>query len=175
VRVSDAAYDDLLARRGSWSAASCSVAAALEVVGTRSAMLLMREAFYGTRRFDDFAHRVGISDAVAAARLRELVEAGLLAKEPYREEGSRTRLEYRLTDKGRDLLPAVLALMQWGDRWLSDPPGGPVDLTHRDCGAEIAVRIRCAAGHEVEARELLLSPGPAASSPVREAAAASRR
>jgi len=82
VRVSDAAYDDLLARRGSWSAASCSVAAALEVVGTRSAMLLMREAFYGTRRFDDFAHRVGISDAVAAARLRELVEAGLLAKVP---------------------------------------------------------------------------------------------
>lgn len=135
------------------------MAAALEVVGTRSAILLMREAYYGTRRFDDFAERVGVSDAVAAARLRELVEHGLLVKQqPYQEEGRRTRMEYRLTDQGRDLLPAVLALMQWGDRWLADPPDGPVALTHRGCGAAVEVDIRCSAGHDVPAREILATP-----------------
>ena len=110
------------------------------------------------RRFDDFAERVGVSDAVAAARLRDLVEHGLLVKQPYQEEGRRTRMEYRLTDQGRDLLPAVLALMQWGDRWLADPPDGPVALTHRGCGAAVEVDIRCSAGHDVPAREILATP-----------------
>jgi DNA-binding HxlR family transcriptional regulator len=159
--------DDLAARRGTWSADRCSVAAALEVVGTRSAILLMREAYYGTRRFDDFAHRVGLSDAVAAARLRELVEHGLLVKQPYQEAGSRTRMEYRLTEQGRDLLPAVLALMQWGDRWLADPPGGPVALTHRGCGAAVEVDIRCTSGHDVPASEILASPASNATTTTR--------
>ena len=74
-----------VADRDAWSAANCSVGRALEVVGTRSAMLMMREAYYGTRRFDDFARRVGVSEPVAAARLRELVAAGLLVRRPYRE------------------------------------------------------------------------------------------
>src|ERR1700712_894943 len=74
-----------LADRGAWQATRCSIDKALGVVGTRSALLLMREAFYGTRRFDDFAHRVGITEAVAAARLKELVDTGLLDRAPYRE------------------------------------------------------------------------------------------
>lgn len=139
-----------MADREAWPATGgCSIGRALDVVGTRSAMLLMREAFYGTTRFDDFARRVGITEAVAAARLKELVAAGLLARAPYREPGQRTRYEYRLTEKGRDLLPAALALMQWGDRYCADVPGGPVQLRHEGCGAEVHVEVRCTEGHEV--------------------------
>lgn len=136
---------------------------ALGVVGTRSALLLMREAFYGTRRFDDFARRVGITEAVAAARLHELVDAGLLERQPYREPGQRTRHEYVLTDMGRDLLPVALALMQWGDRYLSGPDGPPLTLAHTTCGAEVRVETRCAQGHAVPLRELAASPGRAGS------------
>jgi DNA-binding HxlR family transcriptional regulator len=126
----------------------------MEVVGTRSAMLLMREAFYGTRRFDDFATRVGITEAVAAKRLRELVDAGLLQRAPYREPGQRTREEYLLTPMGRDLVPAALALMQWGDTYLADQPGGPLALRHRGCGAAVAVEVRCTEGHDVALEEI---------------------
>src|SRR5947209_5765312 len=87
-----------LADRDSWRATRCSVDRALGVVGTRSAMLILREAYYGTRRFSEFARRVGITDAVAAARLRELCEAGLLRRETYREPGQRARAEYHLTE-----------------------------------------------------------------------------
>jgi len=132
--------------RGGWTATNCPIARALEVVGTRSAMLLLREAFYGTTRFDDFAERVGISEPVAAARLRELVAEGLLEREPYREPGQRTRMQYRLTDKGADLFPALVALMQWGDRWLG--PAG-VGLVHHDCGEPVHAELRCAEGHPV--------------------------
>src|SRR5260370_36751311 len=89
----------------------------MDVVATRSAFLLLREAFYGTTRFDDFAERVGISQPVAAARLRELVRDGLLEREPYQEPGRRTRMQYRLTGKGAELFPALVALMQGGGRW----------------------------------------------------------
>lgn len=141
--------------RDGWQAAHCSLARALEVVGTRSAMLLLREAFYGTSRFDDFAARVGLSDAVTAARLKELVAEGLLEREPYREPGQRTRHAYRLTDKGADLLPALAALMAWGDRWVND--GGRVELRHHGCGARVEPRLECAAGHHVELGELDLA------------------
>lgn len=144
-----------LADRNAWSAhGRCSIGRAMEVIGTRSAMLLMREAFYGTRRFDDFATRVGITEAVAARRLRELVDAGLLSRSPYQEPGQRTRDEYRLTEMGRDLVPAALALMQWGDRYLADDQGAPLALRHADCGAAVAVEVRCAAGHEVPLEEV---------------------
>ena len=139
--------------RGSWTADRCTIAASLDVITTRSAFLILREAFYGTTRFDDFAERVGISDAVTAARLRELVDDGLLAREDYREPGQRTRQRYRLTEKGADLFPALAALMQWGDKWL-DERGGPVALRHRDCGEPVAVELRCAAGHAVTPDEL---------------------
>jgi DNA-binding HxlR family transcriptional regulator len=141
--------------RGGWKADRCSMAKALEVLSARSSFLIMREAFYGTRRFDDFVARVGITDAVAAARLRELVADGLLAREPYREPGQRTRHEYRLTEKGSDLFPVLVALLQWGDRWLND--GGRVELRHHDCGAHVGVEIRCAEGHEVAPGDLDLA------------------
>jgi DNA-binding HxlR family transcriptional regulator len=145
-----------LSPREGWKAERCTIAKALDVVSTRSAFLILREAFYGTTRFDEFAERVGISEPVTAARLRELVDVGLLEREDYREPGQRTRQRYRLTEKGADLFPALVALMQWGNRWLDDR-GGPVELLHRDCGEPVAVELRCAAGHEVSSEELDLA------------------
>src|SRR3954462_3260817 len=109
--------------RGSWTADRCTIAKSLDVLTTRSAFLILREAFYGTARFDDFAQRVGISEPVTAARLRELVEQGLLEREDYREPGQRTRQRYRLTEKGADLFPALAALMQWGDKGIDERGG----------------------------------------------------
>ena len=131
--------------RSAWEAKRCSIAKALEIVGTRSTLLILREAFYGTTRFDDFAHRVGLSEAVTAARLRELADQGLLEREAYREPGQRTRQQYRLTEKGAELLPALIALQTWGDRWLNN--GGVVEVRHRDCGARVEARLECTAGH----------------------------
>jgi DNA-binding HxlR family transcriptional regulator len=142
--------------RGGWTADRCTIARTLDVIPTRSAFLILREAFYGTNRFDDFSQRVGISEPVTAARLKELVEHGLLEREDYREPGQRTRQRYRLTPKGAELFPALAALMQWGDRWL-DERGGPLELKHRDCGEEVTVELRCAAGHQVTADELDLA------------------
>jgi DNA-binding HxlR family transcriptional regulator len=142
--------------RGAWKAERCTVARALGVLSTRSAFLILREAFYGTTRFDDFAERAGLSEPVAAARLRELADEGLLAREPYQEPGQRTRQLYRLTEKGADLLPALVALMQWGDKWLDDD-GGPVRLRHRGCGEQVGAKLRCEAGHDVELGELQLA------------------
>jgi DNA-binding HxlR family transcriptional regulator len=148
-----------LSPRSGWKASACSMARALDVVSSKSAMLILREAFYGTARFDDFAERVGISEPVAAARLRELVDEGLLVREPYREPGQRTRLAYRLTDKGAELVPVLVAFMQWGDRWLQ-PAGAPVQLRHTDCGEIVQAELRCAAGHAVTGDELDLTVGP---------------
>ncbi len=142
--------------RESWTADRCTIAKALDVLTSRSAFLILREAFYGTTRFDDFAERAGVSEPVTAARLRELVDEGLLEREDYREAGQRTRQHYRLTAKGADLFPVLVALMQWGDRWLDDR-GGPVQLIHRDCGERVGLELRCAAGHEVARSEIDLA------------------
>jgi DNA-binding HxlR family transcriptional regulator len=139
--------------RDSWTADRCTVARSLEVLSTRSAFLILREAFYGATRFDEFTARARISEPVAAARLRELVDEGLLVREDYREPGQRTRQRYRLTDKGAEFFPVLVALMRWGDRWI-DGDGGPVELRHRDCGERVGVEVRCAAGHEVGPGEI---------------------
>jgi hypothetical protein len=81
------------------------------------------------------------------------VAEGLLEREDYREPGQRTRQRYRLTAKGADLFPVLVALMKWGDRWLDDR-GGPIDLLHRDCGEPVSVSLHCAAGHEVQSGEI---------------------
>jgi DNA-binding HxlR family transcriptional regulator len=134
--------------RSGWRAERCTIAKALEIVATRSTFLVLREAFYGTTRFDDFAERVGLSEPATAGTLRRLVEEGLLERADYREPGQRTRRGYQLTEKGADLFPALVALMEWGDRWLDDR-GGPIELRHRDCGEPVALELRCAAGHPV--------------------------
>jgi DNA-binding HxlR family transcriptional regulator len=154
--------------RSGWDADHCSIAETLEVLTTKSAFLILREAFYGTTRFDDFAQRVGLSPAVTAARLRELVLRGLLEREDYRMPGQRTRSGYRLTPRGADLFPALAALMQWGDRWLAEA-GGPVVLRHRGCGQQVDVHLLCRAGHDLTLEDLELAPTgkPAASGGLR--------
>jgi DNA-binding HxlR family transcriptional regulator len=150
-----------LSPREDWTADRCSIDKAVQVLNTRSALLILREAFYGTTRFDDFAERVGISEPVAAARLRELVDEGLLEREPYREPKQRTRYRYRMTEKGADLFPVLVALMQWGDRWLA-PAGAPVQLSHHGCDEPVRLELRCAAGHQPTPGELDLRVGPGA-------------
>jgi DNA-binding HxlR family transcriptional regulator len=161
-RVDTISLAGRLADRGSWTAERCAMDRALAVTGTRSAMLLLREAIYGTRRFDQFARRVGISEPVAAARLRDLVENGLLTRRPYQEPGHRTRYEYELTDKGREFGTVLIALLQWGNRWES-PQGAPTQLVHADCGEEVTAQIRCTQGHHLDLEELELHPGPGSS------------
>jgi DNA-binding HxlR family transcriptional regulator len=141
-----------LADRDSWSAIGhCPVEKTVALVGTKSAMLIMREAFYGTTRFDDFARRVGVTKAATSARLSELVEVGLLEKRPYREPGQRSRDEYVLTESGTEFMPVVWAMFEWGRKHVDDTR---LRLAHLDCGAEATVEVRCAEGHEVPADEL---------------------
>jgi DNA-binding HxlR family transcriptional regulator len=120
-------------RRGP-ARAACSIERAFALIGTRSAVLLLREAAYGTGRFDEFVQRTGLTEAVVSSRLRELVDTGLLATEPYQEPGQRTRNAYVLTDAGRDLVPVLIALGAWAQTYL---PRRGVTLTHHGCGARI--------------------------------------
>ncbi|MGC4745521.1 winged helix-turn-helix transcriptional regulator [Micromonospora sp. DT201] len=152
--------EDLRDDRDSWSNANCSVARAMDIVGSRSTVLTLREALLGTRRFDDFVRRVGVGEPAMAARLKEMVAAGLLERIPYREPGQRTRHEYQLTRKGHDLLPAITALRNWGDTWAADDAGPSVIASHHDCGQPVHAVLRCAAGHEIEGGEIDISAGP---------------
>jgi DNA-binding HxlR family transcriptional regulator len=142
-----------LADRDAWSAVGeCAIEKTMTVLGTKSAMLIMREAYYGTTRFDDFARRVGITKAATSARLSELVELGLLKRHPYQEPGQRSRDEYVLTDAGIDFMPVVFAMFEWGRRHL--PGRNRLRLTHQGCGADAGVEIRCTEGHLVPPEEL---------------------
>jgi DNA-binding HxlR family transcriptional regulator len=142
-----------LADRDAWSAVgNCPIEKTMAVAGTKSAMLIMREAYYGTTRFDDFARRVGITKAATSARLSELVEAGLLTRRPYREPGQRSRDEYVLTDAGTAFMPVVWAMFEWGRQHL--PTNGRLRLTHLECGADAHVEVVCESGHSVPLDEL---------------------
>ncbi|APE15342.1 transcriptional regulator [Mycobacterium sp. WY10] len=142
-----------LADRDAWSAiGKCPIEKTMAVIGTKSAMLILREAYYGTTRFDDFARRVGITKAATSARLTELVDAGLLTRQPYREPGQRVRDEYVLTDAGTELMPVVWSMFEWGRRHLAGD--SRLRLTHLNCGADASVEIRCEQGHLVTPDEL---------------------
>jgi DNA-binding HxlR family transcriptional regulator len=131
-----------------WDRSRCSVAGTLAVVGEKWSLRVLREAFFGVRRFADFQRLLGAPKAVLSDRLATLVEQGILARVPYQAEGERQRHEYRLTTKGRDLYPTLVALMQWGDAYLSDGPP-PLELLHRDCDAPVHLELHCEAGHAV--------------------------
>src|SRR5882724_8103323 len=117
----------------------CSIRRALDVLGEKWTLLVLREAFYGLSRFDDFARALGCGRGVLSARLKTLTEANVLEGRAYKEPDQRARTEYRLTDKGRDLFPAILALSQWSERW-TPPPDGPVArVLSRHSGRPVAV------------------------------------
>jgi DNA-binding HxlR family transcriptional regulator len=139
---------------------TCSVARALEVVGERWTMLVLRDAFLGVRRFDDFQRSLGIARNVLQARLERLVEEGVLERHLYQERPE--RYEYRLTEAGIDLWPVIVSLLKWGDRHFY-PDGAPVMLEHRGCGGEVNDRRICTAcGAELEARDVRARRGPGA-------------
>jgi DNA-binding HxlR family transcriptional regulator len=146
-----------------YDTANCAIGAATAIIGERTTFLVLREIFGGVRRFDDIQRRTGAPRQVLSDRLARLVLEGLLRKVPYQQNGQRSRHEYRLTDKGLDLYPVLVALMQWGDRYEGDPAGPPILLTHRDCGEPIRLQLSCDAGHVVpSAREVTPLPGPGA-------------
>jgi len=140
---------------------ACSIARALEVVGERWTMLIVRDVFLGLRRFDDIQADLGIARNVLASRLDRLVETGVLGKTLYQERPP--RYEYGLTDKGRDLWPVLLELTHWGDRHAAGADGPPVVYRHRDCDGAVGSGRRCAAcGALVDRVEIVLEAGPGA-------------
>jgi DNA-binding HxlR family transcriptional regulator len=144
--------------RKSFAEMDCSVAQCLELVGEWWSLLIIRDAFFGVTRFDDFQRSLGISRNVLHQRLDRLVEAGVLVKVPYSERPPRS--EYRLTDKGRDLWPVLTAMRQWGDRYAA-PNGPPLQLVHKGCGAKMDVAYTCAScGAPVTARDVVAVTGP---------------
>jgi DNA-binding HxlR family transcriptional regulator len=146
-----------------WSVENCPIGRAMEILGERWTVVVLREAFNGIRRYDDMRVRTNIPRQVLANRLAKLVEHGILRKVPYQEPGARQRHEYRLTEKGIDLYPMLVALRDWGDRYLVDSDGSPLDIQHRDCDAPVHVVLRCDDGHELRsAREAVPRPGPGA-------------
>jgi DNA-binding HxlR family transcriptional regulator len=146
-----------------WSVENCPIGRAMEILGERWTVVVMREVFNGIRRYEDMRVRTSIPRQVLANRLAKLVEHGILRKVPYQEPGARQRHEYRLTEKGIDLYPMLVALRDWGDRYLVDSDGSPLDIRHRDCDAPVHVVLRCADGHELtSARDAVPRPGPGA-------------
>jgi DNA-binding HxlR family transcriptional regulator len=146
-----------------YDSANCAIGAAVAIIGERPTFLVLREAFNGVRRFDDMQRRTGIPRQVLSDRLARLVREDLLRKVPYQDSGQRRRYEYRLTGKGLDLYPVLVALMGWGDQYAVGPAGPQVLLQHRDCGQPVRQQLSCQAGHILEsAREVTPVPGPGA-------------
>src|SRR5437870_7830206 len=136
-----------------------SVGRTLALVGERCTLLILREDFFGVRRFGQLARNLNIPRPTLSARLRTLVAAGLLERVPYSRDPERH--EYRLTDAGRDLFPAIVALMRWGDEHLPHPDGPPIVLRHDSCGQIADPRLTCAhCGEEITARNVTPEPGP---------------
>jgi DNA-binding HxlR family transcriptional regulator len=147
------------------STVNCPVGVALDLLGEKWTLLIVRDALNGIRRFDDFRRHIGLSEAILADRLQKLVDAGVLETRAYKEPGRRERNEYRTTARGRDLLPVIIALKQWGETHFPDPDGVVVEVRHRACGGQARVTLRCQqCEHDAEltARDTFARPGPGA-------------
>ncbi len=145
---------------------NCSIARALDVVGEWWALLVIRDAFAGVRRFEDFQASLGVARNVLAARLKRLVKQGVLERRPYTD--SPPRFEYRLTEKGLALYPVIVSLLVWGDRWECGPGGPPAILVDRETGAPLAPELHDArTGKKLEPRATRLRPGPGADAALR--------
>jgi DNA-binding HxlR family transcriptional regulator len=148
-------------QRTSFEDMACSVAQCLDVVGEWWSLLIVRDAFLGVTRFDDFQARLGISRNILTRRLNHLVDNGILKRVRYQDHPPRA--EYRLTDKGRDLWHVVTAMRQWGDRWAA-PGGPPLEIRHTACGHVVTAVPTCShCGEPIDARSVTAVPGPGAS------------
>ena len=144
-----------------WSTANCTVGRTMTILGERWTFVVLREVCNGVRRFDDISRHSGIPRQVLSNRLALLVEEDILRREPYQDPGERVRHEYRLTEKGFDLYPVMVAIADWGDRYLADPEGPPVEFAHRGCGAAVHAVVECTEGHRVDSpRDVAPRPGP---------------
>ena len=138
----------------------CSIARSLELIGERWTLLIIRDAFLGVRRFDDFQRSLGVARNVLQGRLQRLVDSGILERVRYQERPE--RFEYKLTEMGLDLWPVVVSLLHWGDKHLS-PDGPAMIMEHRDCGGRVNDRRICdACGELLGPRDVKPLPGPAA-------------
>jgi DNA-binding HxlR family transcriptional regulator len=143
-----------------YEAENCSAARTLELVGERWSLLILRNAlFAGATRFREFEQSLGVAPNILKARLDGFVDAGLMVRHRYSKHPE--HYEYLLTDKGRDFLPVVLALIAWGDRWAA-PDGPPVLFEHIPCGSPVQSQVRCAACGQVHNTDVATRPGPGA-------------
>ncbi|MCW2888098.1 MAG: transcriptional regulator, HxlR family [Streptosporangiaceae bacterium] len=139
---------------------NCSIARSLEIVGDRWTMLIIRSAFEGVRRFDDYQEVLGVARNVLTDRLGRLCDEGIVRKVRYQERPD--RYEYRLTRKGVELWPAMMSLLLWGDRHYADE-GPPVIITHRGCGGRLTTTLTCdSCGASLGPTEIEPVPGPGA-------------
>jgi DNA-binding HxlR family transcriptional regulator len=143
---------------------SCSIARALDLVGERWTLLILRDAFLGVRRFDAFQTNLGVATNVLTARLKRMTEAGLLERRPYQQRPP--RYEYLVTQKARDLRPVLIGLLQFGDRYLAGPDGPPRVLIHETCGHRTNPTLVCSHCEQVLRNgEIHAIDGPAAAAP----------
>jgi DNA-binding HxlR family transcriptional regulator len=141
-------HDDL-------SGMPCAIARTMAILGERWTFVILRSAFMGARRFEDYQQGTQIARNILTDRLKTLVEHDILARRPYAEHPGRTLYEYRLTDKGLDLYPVLVSLMKWGNRYGGFDEGPPVELTHKTCGHVTEPRLVCSeCGEELKAREV---------------------
>lgn len=137
----------------------CSIARALAIFGDRWTLLIIRDAFRRVRRFSEFQSSLGITRHRLSDRLNRLVEAEIFVKVLYDEK--RERYEYRLTQKGLDLYPVLMSVVQWGDRWAVDEDGSPVTFIHKTCGHSTQPRYVCdVCDDEIIAKEIEPQLGP---------------
>lgn len=142
---------------------NCSIARTLEVLGDRWTLLIVRDSLFTARRFDDYLQRLQIARNVLSDRLARLTEEGILERVPYQQRP--VRHEYRSTQKGRDLLPVIVAMIEWGDRYHA-PDGPPREVIHNDCGGHIAQQLTCTrCDLTVRADDVFTRPGPGAHQP----------
>ncbi len=140
---------------------NCSVGRTLEVIGERWTLLVLREAFLGVRRFGEFQRHTGAAKNILSDRLQTLVAGGVLERRLYEERPP--RYEYRLTEKGLDLYPVLVSLMQWGDKHAADASGPPVLMRHKGCNEIVAPQLTCpGCGEAIGARDMVALAGPGA-------------
>ncbi len=141
-----------------FAAMECSVARTLDAIGDRWSLLIIRDAFYGVRRFDAFQRNLGVARNILTDRLEKLIAKGVLERRQYEERP--LRYEYRLTEQGRDLVGVVLAMMRWGDRWTGQGDA-PVSIIHTTCGHVTEPLVSCSeCGEELKLENLLADPIP---------------
>lgn len=137
----------------------CSIARAMSVIGDRWTLLILRDCFMGVKRFDQFQKRIGLTRHRLSDRLGRLVDEGILRKQPYQEKP--VRYEYRLTRKGVELYPIIMTIVHWGDKWMDEDKGAPVEYLHQSCGHKMHAEVCCSeCGEVLDPRTISPQIGP---------------